>query len=227
MRNPLYAPDDLVRPLGHIEVKALNERIRIQWTHPISYTNMVGWLSTMPGELGRPVDMGNSGIYTMTQVTNDLPYFVSLSGQNGIAEGEYSDPFPVTPKADPDAPSGAILINNGASQTSSRSVILNLSSSDTPLPGMADPASGGGGLLALQYNEISANIEMRISNDPSFTGAVWEPLMQEKPWTLAAGPSGVRFVYAQFRDGAGNESFIILDTIEYTGQTIYLSLIRR
>ena len=63
-RNPLFAPDDLVRPLGHISVVALNERIRIQWTHPISYTNMIGWISTMPDELGEPVDMGNSGIYT-------------------------------------------------------------------------------------------------------------------------------------------------------------------
>ena len=119
-------------------------------------------------------------------------------------------PFPVTPKADPDAPSGAVLINNGAIQTSSKNVILNLSSSDTPLDGLAEPASArGGGPLALRYNEISAEIEMRISNDPSFTGAVWEPLDPEKPWTLANGPAGVYIVYAQFRDGAGNESFVV------------------
>ena len=224
-RNPLFAPDDKVRPLGHIEVIALNEHIRIQWTHPISYTNMIGWITTEPVTLTNPVDMGNSGIYTATVPNGD--YFVILAGQNITATGELSDPFPVTPRPDPDSPSGAILIDNGASQTLYKNVILSLSSSDTPLPGMADPASGGGGPLALQYNEISANIEMRLSNDPSFTGAVWEPLTQEKPWTLAAGPAGVRFVYAQFRDSALNESLVVHDTILYTGQTIYLSLIRR
>ena len=226
-RNPLYAPDDLVRPLGHLSVVALNERIRIQWTHPISYTNMVGWLSTVPGELGRPVNMGISGIYTVTNIANDLPYIVILSGQNGTAEGEYSDPFTVTPKADPDSPSGAVLINNGAIQTFSRNVILNISSSDTPLDGLPTPTSArGGGPLAVKYNEISGSIQMRISNDPSFTGAVWEPLMQEKPWTLPYGQGGVSFVYVQFRDGAGNESFIVHDTIVYF-PNIYLPLIRR
>jgi len=227
-RNPLFAPDDLVRQLGHLSVVGLNERIRIQWTHPISYTNMVGWISIVPGDLGRPVDMGNSGIYTVTNVTNDLPYFVRLSGQNGTALGEYSDPLPVTPRADPDSPSGAVLINNGAIQTTSKNVILNLSSSDTPLPGLADPPSGGGGgPLALRYNEISANIEMRIANEPSFTGAIWEPLKQEKPWILSNGPAGVYIVYVQFRDGVGNESFIVNDTILYTPPTIYLPIIKR
>ena len=86
-RNPLFAPDDQVRLLGHISVVALNQLIRIQWTHPISYTNMVGWIATVPDNLGDAVDMGNSGIYTFTNATNDLPYYVRLSGQNGTAVG--------------------------------------------------------------------------------------------------------------------------------------------
>jgi len=226
MRNPLFAPDDKVRPLGHIDVKALNELIRIQWTHPISYTYMVGWISTNPDEMGEPVDMGNSGIYTVTNVTNDLQYFIRLSGHYSdttvIADGEFSDPILVTPKADPDAPSGAILIDNGANETLFKNVILSLSSSDTPLPGMADPASSNtGGPLALSYNEVSGSVQVRISNEPSFTGAVWKPLTQEKLWTLAAGPAGIRFVYAQFRDGALNESLVVHDTILYTGPYIY------
>jgi hypothetical protein len=226
-RNPFWAPDDLVRPLGHLSVVALNENIRIQWTHPYSYTNMLGWIGTaLPITLTNPIDFGNSGIYTATLPNGD--YFVQLEGQNGDALGDFSDVIAVSPRPDPDAPSGAIMINSGDSQTSSREVILSLSSSDTALGGATTPASGGGGgPLALKYNEVSAAIEVRISNDPNFAGAVWEPLIQEKPWTLALGPAGLRTVYAQFRDGAGNESFSVLDTIEYNVNTTYLSLINR
>jgi hypothetical protein len=227
-RNPLFAPDDLVRPLGHISVAALNHMIRIQWTHAISYTNMVGWISDVPGDLGRPVDLGVSGIYTETNLLNDHPYFVVLSGQNGVANGGYSDPIPATPKADPDAPSGAVLINNGASETFVKNVTLFLSSSDTPLNGAAQSANAHmGGPLALRYNEVSANIQMRISNVPNFIGANWEPLVTEKPWMLPFGPAGVYTVYVQFKDGAGNESFVVIDTIDYAPPTIYLPLLRR
>lgn len=227
-RNPLFAPDDLVRPLGHISVIALNERIRIQWTHPLTYTNMVGWIGIDPDELGRRLDMGNSGIYTDTEVLNDQTYFVRLSGQNGTAEGDYSDPIPVTPRADPDSPSGAILINSGAVQTLYRDVMLNISASDIPLDGMPSPASAvGGGPLAVRYNAVSAAIEMRISNNSSFIGAAWEPMAQEKAWTLADSSPGVRVVYAQFRDGAGNESLVVYDTILYKPFINYIPVITK
>ena len=227
-RNPLYPRDDLVPPLGHLSVVALNSRIRIQWTNPISYTNMVGWFSTVPGDLGRLMNLGNSGIYTDTEVINGTPYFVVLAGRNGTAEGEYSDPFLVTPKADPDAPSGAVLINNGANQTSFKNVILNVSSADTPLNGLAESANAHmGGPLALKYNEVSGNIHMRISNKPNLANAVWEPLTPEKPWTLPAGPAGAYTVFVQFRDGAGNESFVVSDTIIYTLPSMFIPLTRR
>ena len=93
---------------------------------------------------------------------------------------------------------------------------------------MADPGGArGGGPLALRYNEVSGNIEMRISNDPNFIGAVWEPMNPDKPWTLADGPAGVYTVFAQFHDGAGNKSYVVHDTIEYVPTTIYLPVINR
>jgi len=224
-RNPLYAPDDLVRPLGHISIQAMNELIRVQWTHPISYTNMIGHFSIDPDMLGDPVPMGDTGIFTFTNVVNDQMVYVTLAGENGTAEGDYSETEGVTPKADPDAPSGAFLINDGAPLTNLKSVVLNISSSDTPLEGAAQSANAHlGGPLALKYNEVSASIEMRISNDPSFAGAVWEPLMPEKPWVLAPGPSGVYTVFVQFRDGALNESFVVNDSIEYIA-AIYLPMV--
>ena len=188
---------------------------------------MVGWISTVPGDLGLPVDMGNSGIYTFTGVTNDLGHYITLNGQNGTAEGDFSEAELVTPKADPDAPSGAMVIDNGAHQTRFKEVILNISSSDTPLEGAAQSANAHmGGPLALKYNEVSGNIQVRISNDPAFTGAVWEPLVPEKPWVLAPGPRGTYWVFTQFRDGAGNESFVVNDSIEYT-PALYLPQVLR
>ncbi len=223
-RNPLYAPDDLVRKLGYFSVTPLNQMIRIQWTHPISYTNMVGWVSLLPDDLGQPVDMGNTGHFTVTNVVNGDMVYVTLAGQNGTAEGDYSETQGVTPKADPDAPSGTMMINNGAQRTYTKNVMLNISSSDTPLEGAAQSANAHlGGPLALKYNVVSGNIEMRISNDPSFAGAVWEPLMPEKPWTLASGALGVHTVFIQFRDGALNESFVVNDSIEVSG--VYLPMV--
>lgn len=227
-RNPLYPKDDLVRKLGHLSVIGLNDRIRIQWTHPISYTSMTAWFATEEGELGRPVDLGDSGIYTVTNVVNDVHYFVRLSGDNGAALGDYSDVFAVTPKADPDAPSGVVLINNGARLTRSKMVVLNVSSADTPLEGLAQSANAHmGGPLALQYNEVSGSIQVRVANEPTFSGALWEPLAPEKAWILGAGPAGTYTVYVQFRDGAGNESFAVLDTIVYTPTALYLPLVRK
>ena len=60
-RNPLWAPDDLVRPLGHLSIFGMDELIRVQWTYPISYTNMVGYFSIDPDLLGDPVPMGDTG----------------------------------------------------------------------------------------------------------------------------------------------------------------------
>lgn len=226
-RNPLYAPDDLVKPLGHISIAALNKLIRVQWTHPISFTQMTGYFSTDKTRLGTPVNMGNTGIFTYTNVLNDQTYFVTLAGNNGGAVGDFSEPEAVTPKADPDAPSGAMLINNGASMTHSKSVVLNISSTDTPLNGAAESANAHmGGPLAMKYNLVSGNIQMRIANEPSFAGAAWEAVMPEKPWNLAPGSQGVYTVYAQFKDGAGNESFVIVDTIEYV-PALYLPMISK
>lgn len=226
-RNPLYAPDDRVRPLGHINIRALNQKIVIRWTHPLSYTNMMLYVSTDPDQLGSGVDMGTGGIYTDTDVVNDQTYFLTVRGIMGTAESDYSGPFAATPKADPDAPSGAMLINGGAASTISENAMLNLSATDTPLNGMAEPASAGlgGGPLALAYNTVSGGVQMRISNDAAFAGAQWEPLASVKPWVLVETSSGISRVYAQFRDAALNESLIIWDDIVFNPNRVYLPII--
>ena len=72
--------------------------------------------------------------------------------------------------------------------------------------------------------ENPGDVEMRISNDPSFEGAAWEPLAFEKPWVLA-GKGPIAWVYAQFRDGAGNKSLVISDDILMDLRFSYLPFI--
>ena len=74
-------------------------------------------------------------------------------------------------------------------------------------------------------NEVSGDVEMRISNDPSMDGAEWEPLAATKDWALNCGDDGICMVYAQFRDGAENESLIVSDEILLEGIYLFLPVI--
>jgi len=94
-------------------------------------------------------------------------------------------------------PTGAMSINNGAVYTSTTSVILTLSASDS-----------------------SGVSRMQFSND----GVVFsseEDYATSKPWTLTTG-EGLKTVYVQYKDNSGKWSgpisdMIILDTIPPTG----------
>ncbi len=104
-----------------------------------------------------------------------------------------------------DAPIGSIIIDSGATYTTSVNVSLALSAS-----------SPGGGTVTF----------MEISNSLSFTG-VWIPYSTSLPWTLTSG-DGIKNVYVRFRDDSDNISdpgtpimdSIILDTTPPTGTVI-------
>jgi hypothetical protein len=101
----------------------------------------------------------------------------------------------LTLKIDKSAPTGTVSINDGASRTRSRSVTLSLSATD-PSPG-------------------SGVSRMRISNTQSgLSSATWEAFSTTKAWTLSTG-QGTKTVYVQYRDGAGNHSAVVTDTIRF------------
>lgn len=92
---------------------------------------------------------------------------------------------------DTTSPIGTVSINGGAVSTGSRHVMVDLSATD--------PDSGTG---------VAA---VRLSND----GLTFSPYQAYAPsvaWTLSEG-DGDKRVYAQFKDGAGNESVIVTDSI--------------
>jgi hypothetical protein len=107
--------------------------------------------------------------------------------------GNVEDKNSLTIKIDKSAPTGTVSINDGASRTRSRSVTLALSATD-PSPG-------------------SGVSRMRISNTQSgLSSATWEAFSTTKAWTLSTG-QGTKTVYVQYRDGAGNHSAVVTDTI--------------
>jgi len=107
--------------------------------------------------------------------------------------GNVEDQKTLTLKIDKSAPTGTVSINDGASRTRSRSVTLALSATD-PSPG-------------------SGVSRMRISNTQSgLSSATWEAFSTTKAWTLSTG-QGTKTVYVQYRDGAGNHSAVVTDTI--------------
>ncbi len=141
------------------------------------------------------VTKADSALWTLT--TGDgtktvYAQFMDNTGKVSSASG--------TILLDTTAPAGTISINNGAASTTTSSVTLNLTCSET-----------GSGCYQMQF-----------SND----NATWSGLASyatTTTWTLSAGADGSRTVYARFKDNAGNvttaviSDSIILDTTLPTG----------
>lgn len=106
------------------------------------------------------------------------------------------------------------------SSTVSDNIILDL----TAPAGCSVRINGGAGATAIRDVTLTLAAtgadEMRFSNDNS-TWTDWEGYSPTRAWTLALGSAGVRTVYVQFRDQAGNSasthSSIILDLAGPTG----------
>jgi len=226
-RNPLWPGDDVVRPIYDWSVRPLNQAIVVRWSHPFSYTRMLIAITGPDGETDTH-DAGTSGTFTIG-LRNNTVYTVTLRGQTDEGVGGPTDPETVTPKADPDAPSGDVLINGGADTTASRSVVLLVRATDEPLEGMPSQPSGA---LASQWtagNEVSGDVEMRFRNEIDGAWSPWQPFAETVPWVLSdtCTYGSNCTVYGQFRDGAMNESLLVADTIALEGGRVYLPIVVR
>jgi parallel beta-helix repeat protein len=103
---------------------------------------------------------------------------------------------PYTFQIDKTPPTGSLTINDGAATTSSTRVTLKIQAND-PLSGVA---------------------EMRFSNDGR-TWSDWEGFQSTRSWDLTrfggSSSSGLKTVYAQVRDRAGNVSQTFSATIRF------------
>ena len=139
---------------------------------------------------------------SLSPATN-YTYRVSSVDIGGIESGQ-SDPVSATTLAAPAAPEeeegGALpilppipevtpeslVINSGASYTTSRDVFLSLSARNAS--------------------------QVAVSNLPDFSDAIWESYKTSKIWRLTEG-EGVKSVYAKFRNSSGGVSGVISDAI--------------
>ncbi len=208
-RNPLWPDDDAVRPIGHVDVRPLDGEILIS---TVDDTQVV-IVGTEPNCEGTRYIFGPGEERLVPNLMNDTVYYVCVFGKDGDAEGKPVGPIVVTPKADPDAPAGDMLIEEGAPTTPDVNVTLRLDSTDVPLPGMAQGANAHMTDKRSLQNQVSGGIEMKIANNPMLNGAEWETYQQFKEWTLSCADGESCTVFAQFRDAAENESLIIADDI--------------
>ena len=151
-----------------------------------------------------------------------------MRGVTADGEGAPTEVQGVTPKADPDAPSGFIQINGGAPQTLSRNITLHVNVTDVPLEGLPSPDSTATIANAwTRANVVSAGEQMRFSNSTAESWTAWEPYTSTKSWTLASGCTAGQpcVVYAQFKDSAENESLIVFDEILLQPAMVYLPLV--
>lgn len=101
-------------------------------------------------------------------------------------------------KIDTVAPTGSISINSNNVATNSTAATLTLNVADSNL---ADGSAG------------SSAAQMRFSND-NISWTNWETYAQTKVYTLPSG-DGVKTVYVQFKDAAGNASGSYSDEINF------------
>jgi WD40 repeat protein len=142
------------------------------------------------------------------------PVTVSQEGKDLEVRGEAVDKAgnrsttTVRVNIDKTPPTGSLTINDGAASTYSTTVTLRITAND-PLSGVA---------------------EMRFSNDGR-TWSDWESFQSTRSWDLTrfggSSSSGLKTVYAQVRDRAGNVSQIFSATIRLiTTLTGHTDLVR-
>ena len=152
------------------------------------------------------------GMYTDTSVINDQEYCYYVTGIN--LGGDQSTPLTpscATPKADPLAPDGGFMINDGASTTLSPDVTLTIFASDAVSPHIleGDPLDE---IMTPPSDSATSVTEMRISNNGDMSGSSFIPYATTAPWTVGE-TDGLATVYMQFRDAAGNVSRIVPNSI--------------
>lgn len=180
-QNPNDPDDDVVSPLTSIRA-----------IPGIGYVTLVlGYLPdhdflvlSRTTELEGPwqsFEINATNEYVDEGLENDVTYYYSVVGVKEEDVTHVSTPTRIvsaTPKTDPVPPSGYVEINQGDVLTDVEEVTLTM---------WADPDT----------------TEMKITNDPDFTNAVWEPFDTTKIWNLHPG-TGLRTVYVLFKDGVGN-----------------------
>lgn len=133
--------------------------------------------------------------WTLLATDGTKTVYAQYKDSNDLVSGTISDSIIL----DSTAPTGSISINSGASETTTVSVTLTISATDA----------------------VGSVENMRLSNDNTNWEA-WETYVTSKSFTLLP-LAGLKTVYIQFQDAAGNTSSSFTDTIYYQEERIGIS----
>jgi len=119
--------------------------------------------------------------FDKAKLTDSISYKIKAEATDNAGNTEAAST--ATFVYDSQAPTGKIAINNDKTVTHSREVVLTITG----------------------YDATAGVSEMRVSEDPIFSGVAWESFSASKNFTLSSG-SGDKQVYLQLKDKAGNVS---------------------
>jgi hypothetical protein len=229
-RDPLDPADDGIKAPSFFQVRPvlgmsptggeLLPAVQLLFDWRAEYDQMSWYRATSPdGPWSGPIPgLDSSGHFTDTTVAAGMTYWYRIEGAIGEARAEPAvsavlTSEAVTPADDPYPPEAHVLINGGATSTSELGATLTFV-----------PYEGEGEDPLQVFEDI---VEVKISNDPSFAGATWQPFAPELPWDLDAEWGQMATVYVLFRDEADNESVAPeMDSILYV-HSLYLPLVLR
>jgi hypothetical protein len=212
-QDPLDPADDQIVPPDFFEAEPVSGGdVVLTYDVKAEYVKMSLYRASSPWQLIVP-ELPLTGVYTDTTVTlgNSYAYrLVAIDGDNHWSR--VLDSEVVTSTVDPIPPEALVIINSGAVETTGLAVTLSFA---------APPDDWG--------PEAFADIdEMKISNDPTLSGASWQAFAQDVPWTLEADPGELAQVYVLFKDESDNESVgPTIGSILYKPRQIFLPLVLR
>jgi len=168
-----------------------------------------------------------SPTFVDTSVANNTLYCYRATAQ-GRAVSAPSNVSCATPKADPFAPHGEIILPPGVRQPIARTAVVLLEAYDDPNT-EEHPIFDGALLMPAEESGLT---EMLLSNRADFADATWEPYQPTKTWTFAPRADGMATVYVRYKDGAGNESDVAALTVRVdptltTSTRLFLPLVQR
>jgi hypothetical protein len=209
-RDPLDPRDDGIAKPDFLQVRPLNAGVLLRFDNKPAYSYLRfyrGESSSGPWEEAFTIDPGTV-VFTDTKVVNNQTYFYRMEavgsppgvadrGDPGvIAVEEITSAVlssePVTPSEDPLPPEALVLINGGAPVTNDLNVTLTFI-----------PYESEGSDSSETFDDI---VQVKLSNEPTFATAAWQPFGQDIPWVLDADRGEIAHVYARFRDKSYNES---------------------
>jgi hypothetical protein len=225
--NPLFPKDDFTSP-PRIKAWPQVGRVHLRLSAPANSPKLTLYRALTPqGPFTLLVSDVSAPTYVDTTVTNNTLYCYRATAQ-GRAVSAPSNVSCATPKLDPFAPHGEIVLPPGVKQPVARTTLVLLEGYDDPNT-EEHPIFDGALLMPADESGLT---EMLLSNRGDFAGASWEPYQPTKTWTFAPRADGLATVYVRYKDGAGNESDVAALTVQVdpnltTTTRLFLPLVQR